>query len=331
MKLCLTWDGDFESLKIFTLNVLQLTGIWTSPGGDKKVFTSDFVSLKWFKNKKVLHVEGNNANKVVLKLLRLIDGEYGVVQKTVDAGVAAPCSCLELLPEIERMKSDMTSLQSKILNRLDVVEGKLKQNIVEKHSLSNVNFLLHGNLHTDDNSSMFETIDFDICEAPIVSTEANKQLNNGSESPLIEIANSKEIDNNDLSSRKHTDNLSRQSYNKNSIINSISNGDTDDNSSRLETIDFDICEAPIVSTAPVNKQLNNGSESPVIENANSKEIDNNDSSNCSKHTDNLSRQSYNNEPIINSINNGDIQEVSILSKERKIPVRITQRRDRKNN
>jgi hypothetical protein len=209
MKLCLAWNGDFESLKIFTLNVLQLTGIWTSPGGDKKVFTSDFGSLKWFKNKTVLHVEGYNANKVVLKLLRLIDGEYGVVQKTVDAGVAAPCSRLELLPEIERMKSDMTSLQSKILNRLDVVEGKLKQNNVEKHSLSNVNFLLHGNLHTDDNSSMFETIDFDICEAPLVCTEpVNKQLNNGSESPLIENANSKEIDNNDSSSRKHIDNLS---------------------------------------------------------------------------------------------------------------------------
>ena len=108
-----------------------------------------------------------------------------------------------------------------------------------------LNFLLHGNLHTDDNSSIFETIDFDICEAPIVNTApVNKQLNNGSESPLIEIANSKEIDNNDSSSRKHTDNPSRQSYNKNSIINSISNVDTDDNSSMLETIDFDICEAP---------------------------------------------------------------------------------------
>jgi hypothetical protein len=159
MKLCLAWDGDFESLKIFTLNVLQLTGLWTSPGGDKKVFTSDFVSLKWSKNKKVLHV----------------------VQSTANAGVGAPCSCLELLPEIERMKSDMIRLQSKILNRLGVVEGKLKQNIVEKGSLSNVNFLLHGNLHSDDNSSMLETIDFDVCEAPIVSTApVNKQLNNGS-------------------------------------------------------------------------------------------------------------------------------------------------------
>ena len=46
------------------------------------------------------------------------------------------------------MKSDMISLQSKILNRLGVVEGKLKQNVVEKGSLSNVNFLLHGNLRT---------------------------------------------------------------------------------------------------------------------------------------------------------------------------------------
>ena len=67
-----------------------------------------------------------------------------------------------------------------------------------------LNFLLHGNLHTDDNSSMFETISFDICEAPIVNTApVNKQLNNGSESSLIEISNSKEIDNNDSSSRKY--------------------------------------------------------------------------------------------------------------------------------
>ena len=49
-------------------------------------------------------MEGNNAREIVLKLLRLIDGEYGEVQSTVDAGVAAPCSCLEILPEIERMK-----------------------------------------------------------------------------------------------------------------------------------------------------------------------------------------------------------------------------------
>jgi hypothetical protein len=58
----------------------------------------------------------------------------------------------------------MISLQSKILNRLGVVEGKLKQNIAERGSLSNVNFLLYGNLHSDDNSSMLETIDFDVCE-----------------------------------------------------------------------------------------------------------------------------------------------------------------------
>ena len=104
MKLCLACDGNFESFNIFTLNVLQLAGLWTLPGGDKKVFTSDFVSLKWFKNKKELHVEGNNAREVVLKLLRLIHGEYGEVQSTADAGVAAPCSFLEILPEIERMK-----------------------------------------------------------------------------------------------------------------------------------------------------------------------------------------------------------------------------------
>jgi hypothetical protein len=96
MKLCFAWDGDLESLKIFTQNVLRLAGLWTLPGGDKKVFTSDFVSLKWFnKNKKELHVEGNNAREVVLKLLRLIDGEYGEVQSTADAGA---CCIAMLLP-----------------------------------------------------------------------------------------------------------------------------------------------------------------------------------------------------------------------------------------
>jgi hypothetical protein len=37
-------------------------------------------------------------------------------------------------------------------------------------------------------------------------------------------------------------------------------------------LDLDICEVPIVSTVPVNKQLNNESESPIIEIENSKEI-----------------------------------------------------------
>jgi hypothetical protein len=96
----------------------------------------------------------------------------------------------------------------------------------------------------------------------------------------------------------------------------------------LEKIDLDITEVPIVSTAPVNKQLNNESESPIIEIANAKEID--DDSSNRNHTDNLSQQSYDNNSIINSISNGDIKKVSLLSKRQKIPVRITQRCHRKN-
>jgi hypothetical protein len=95
----------------------------------------------------------------------------------------------------------------------------------------------------------------------------------------------------------------------------------------LEKIDLDITEVPIVSTAPVNKQLNNESESPIIEIANAKEID--DDSSNRNHTDNLSQQSYDNNSIINSISNGDIKKVSLLSKRQKIPVRITQRCHRK--
>ena len=32
------WNGELSQLKRFVQNILQLTGIWTSPGGDTKQF-----------------------------------------------------------------------------------------------------------------------------------------------------------------------------------------------------------------------------------------------------------------------------------------------------
>ena len=36
-KLQLTWTGDFASLKQFVCNIIKLQGIWSQPGGDKKI------------------------------------------------------------------------------------------------------------------------------------------------------------------------------------------------------------------------------------------------------------------------------------------------------
>ena len=43
------WVGDFDSLKIFIKESLQVDGIWTQPGGDRKVFTADDLSILWKK------------------------------------------------------------------------------------------------------------------------------------------------------------------------------------------------------------------------------------------------------------------------------------------
>ena len=41
----LYWDGTLNDLKEFVSNRLKLSGRWTSPGGELKLFTSDTVCL----------------------------------------------------------------------------------------------------------------------------------------------------------------------------------------------------------------------------------------------------------------------------------------------
>ena len=58
-KLCLAWTGDYESLKQFVhYKSLKLDGIWSQPGGDKKVFNADDCLISWRKNNKLLFIEG---------------------------------------------------------------------------------------------------------------------------------------------------------------------------------------------------------------------------------------------------------------------------------
>ena len=40
-KLCYDWSGDYESLQQFVKDDLNLEGVWSQTGGDKKIFTFD--------------------------------------------------------------------------------------------------------------------------------------------------------------------------------------------------------------------------------------------------------------------------------------------------
>ena len=61
-NLSLAWNGDYNSLKSLVKDALKLDGMWEQPGGYKKVFTStDFNSISWLKDKKILTIVGKNS------------------------------------------------------------------------------------------------------------------------------------------------------------------------------------------------------------------------------------------------------------------------------
>jgi hypothetical protein len=52
-NLSIAWSGDFDSLKKFTRDELNLNGNWEHPGGDKKIFKNDTTFISWRKGKSV--------------------------------------------------------------------------------------------------------------------------------------------------------------------------------------------------------------------------------------------------------------------------------------
>ena len=66
------WTGDFESLKQFVSEHLKVDGVWSSPGSDKKLFTSENVIISWRKSKGILLVSGEKAVNIVNELCKQI-------------------------------------------------------------------------------------------------------------------------------------------------------------------------------------------------------------------------------------------------------------------
>lgn len=72
----LKWRGNLETLKSFISNELNLTGKWTSPGGDVKAFTNDdgyitedeTIKIKWYQGKKILTVQGVKSQDIEDKI-----------------------------------------------------------------------------------------------------------------------------------------------------------------------------------------------------------------------------------------------------------------------
>ena len=63
-NISLAWTGDLESLKLFVKEILNLNGVWSQPGSDRKVFTYADSSIMWRKNKGLLSFAGEKSDKV---------------------------------------------------------------------------------------------------------------------------------------------------------------------------------------------------------------------------------------------------------------------------
>ena len=50
------WTGDLSQLKVLVKDELNLTGQWSSPGGDVKRFWGESVSIKWNQDNKELKI-----------------------------------------------------------------------------------------------------------------------------------------------------------------------------------------------------------------------------------------------------------------------------------
>ena len=69
----LKWRGDMESLERFIADDLNLTGKWSSPGGDARAFTNeneistegDIVEIKWYQGKKHCYFKNRSGAKQI--------------------------------------------------------------------------------------------------------------------------------------------------------------------------------------------------------------------------------------------------------------------------
>ena len=129
---------------------LNLQRTWSQPGGEKKLFVAENLTVKWLKNKKFLSIEGKNVHKVVHYLIECIcsdsdqqnydacnidnteihskkkaknvimDGEF--LMKSQSSVVFR---CSELSQEVADLKLDLVSIESKLCQRIHTTENKI--------------------------------------------------------------------------------------------------------------------------------------------------------------------------------------------------------------
>ncbi|CAB3997959.1 Hypothetical predicted protein [Paramuricea clavata] len=141
-NLRLSWAGDFDRLKEFVKSDLELQGSWSSPANEKKLFVSDNVELLWWKNKKFLKINGEDANRIKRCMINAMFTSLNLdsIKSGVDMATntenslnenqptkhqCTGCECSKLSPDLEGWKLDLVVLESKLNHKIQAVENQI--------------------------------------------------------------------------------------------------------------------------------------------------------------------------------------------------------------
>ena len=128
----LYWDNTIDDLKQFVSGKLKLSGKWSSPGGEVKLFTSDSLSLKWQgKTKKLITVTGKSIE--TNNLIDLLTSFCNDGVKSQGDGSCRKETTYDMadLTLVEVIHESNTSITNGDANDLNSIESSTSSNLIE--------------------------------------------------------------------------------------------------------------------------------------------------------------------------------------------------------
>ena len=133
----LYWDSTIDDLKQFVSDKLKLSGKWSSPGAEVKLFTSDSLSLKWQgKTKKLITVTGKSIginNLIDLLTSFCNDGVSVQSAKSRSDGSCRKETAYNMADStlVEEIHESNTSITNRDANDLNSIESSTSSNLIE--------------------------------------------------------------------------------------------------------------------------------------------------------------------------------------------------------
>lgn len=233
-NLSIAWTGDFDSLREFMSDELNLIGNWEQPRGDKKIFKSETISVSWRKGKSVLNIEGVDAGRITYLLCTKLCKElnstnpipsikYSNNSSQTDLIVSQSCSCkcIDVYTSIQQLESgqdvnceairaisdSITHITEAMTQIREDIDKNWERNRVENLS-SSIQEVIHNQISNEIN------------DASEININENRNTNEINEANSKETNEANTIEINEVNNPNTPDiNVSNSSHQKNANTN----------------------------------------------------------------------------------------------------------------